>query len=429
MLYTAPIDKITWDDIEAFCAEKIVENVILDYKKDFTENDKLARSIAAMANTNGGILLIGVDENNESKPRLPLKGIEFKRGLAERVANIDITRITPAVLPEVKVCRKLDDDSKAIVVIRIHESHQAPHAVSKNTKVYIRTGIRNNNEELADYEKIHWLQGRRKKAIELRESLYRKADERYQRLYDKFFWLNNSNCPPSPLPALMTLSACPLFPSKYYFNPPKAKELSLRLNIDDYYDGGGSKIPFRGYGQKSLYQNGYFNHYTSEKVIEGTETNVKKSIYAELNSYGLVYFRQGLLTRPIPRKNDAGDQTHIIIIRADEIFCRIDMFLEFSKRIFKEIGYYGALELKLSIENLKSHYRFLHCPAGNQDWWEHEYYPQDDHVSCSLEMPASELKDKKNNIVSDLSQQVAWSFGWELQRDVELECIKSKRGM
>jgi predicted HTH transcriptional regulator len=52
-----------YQDVIGFCSEGHSEGFILEYKHDFTSlsNEKLAKSVAASANTYGGILVIGID--------------------------------------------------------------------------------------------------------------------------------------------------------------------------------------------------------------------------------------------------------------------------------------------------------------------------------------------------------------------------------
>jgi predicted HTH transcriptional regulator len=165
MLYIKPINDITWDDVETFCLQKIPENAYLDYKRDFPTH--LEKIIAAMANTLGGIILIGVAEDKENKPIVPVKGVDFKKGLSERVMNIILTNITPPVFPEIAVpCNKRGD--KALLVVRIPQSHQTPHAIAENTEVYIRTGNRNKPERIASINEIEWLRDHRKKIRRLK---------------------------------------------------------------------------------------------------------------------------------------------------------------------------------------------------------------------------------------------------------------------
>ena len=74
MLFTKEITKITYQDVVDFCNQQISESINLDYKKAFPAN--LEKTIAAFANTMGGLIVIGV-EDKDSKPKLPV-GRKFK---------------------------------------------------------------------------------------------------------------------------------------------------------------------------------------------------------------------------------------------------------------------------------------------------------------------------------------------------------------
>ena len=101
-IYNAPLERITRETVEEFLAQKVKEGVYVDYKVEWP-ND-LERTIAAMANTLGGVILIGVDETTDGGPKLPPAGVNFERGMQERVTNIVLSNITPPVFPEVAVC-------------------------------------------------------------------------------------------------------------------------------------------------------------------------------------------------------------------------------------------------------------------------------------------------------------------------------------
>ena len=90
MLYTKEIKKITFQDIVDFCKEKHRETIHLDYKQEI--DSSLAKTIAAMANTWGGVIVIGV-EDEDSKPKLPVKGILYKEHLREQINNIILGNI------------------------------------------------------------------------------------------------------------------------------------------------------------------------------------------------------------------------------------------------------------------------------------------------------------------------------------------------
>jgi hypothetical protein len=83
-LITATITSLTWQDVLDFCSVGLPEGTTIDYKRDIPS--ELERTIAAMANTSGGVVLIGVDEDRSTtKPVAPPLGLSLTRGLAEKV--------------------------------------------------------------------------------------------------------------------------------------------------------------------------------------------------------------------------------------------------------------------------------------------------------------------------------------------------------
>jgi len=119
MIYTAPIESITWQAVEDFLAQRVKEGSTLDYKSNWPDN--LERTIAAMANTLGGAVLIGVEEAIDGSPKVPPVGVEFVRGMEERVTNIVLSNITPPLFPAVAVCPNATRD-RAVMVIRVPQT-------------------------------------------------------------------------------------------------------------------------------------------------------------------------------------------------------------------------------------------------------------------------------------------------------------------
>ena len=158
MIYVNPITEISWIDIENFCQQRIPEGAYLDYKEDFPS--RLEKTLSAMANTYGGVILLGIEEDDDNKPILPIRGIEFRRGLSEKITNIILSNITPPIFPEIQVCKD-STENRAVLIIRIPQSHQTPHAISNNKQVYLRTGDINHPEEFATIEDIGWLSDNR----------------------------------------------------------------------------------------------------------------------------------------------------------------------------------------------------------------------------------------------------------------------------
>ena len=150
-----------WADVQRFCEEQVAENTTLDYKQS-VPND-LERTVAAMANTLGGTIIIGVAEDAQARPQLPVAGMEFTRGIVEQVMSKCVDNITPPIIPDIHDCLN-DASDRSFIIIRVPQSREAPHAIAKNTKVYIRTGRRKDPDELASLDRIAWIAERRKKS-------------------------------------------------------------------------------------------------------------------------------------------------------------------------------------------------------------------------------------------------------------------------
>lgn len=397
MLYQKAIDKIDWNDVETFCQERIAEGTYLDYKQGFP-ND-LERIIAAMANTLGGLILIGVEEDKESKPVLPLKGVPFERGLSERVMNIILTNITPPVFPEIQVCP--DPTGKnAIVVIRVHESDETPHAIMKNTRVYLRTGNRNNPEELAAIDDIGWLTDRRERSVDLRTALIAKARDHY------FAMAAPSG---KRLSSLISISLCPLYPKKQFMSPPSLNDILPQIRVRDYF-GTSHQFPLPDQYRGRLLQDGIA--VTSDEL---------RGYYTELNIYGLYFY-----TQAIAPERELQDGRTTRVIRASEIFCRIDEVIDSAKKYFDILAYWGPLHYRVSLENYDDSKLITHR-QGSYDDASLEDSP-DDLITYEEVIPGNGLMSDRQRWITEPIQRICWAFDYNVtQKMLEQYYSKEKK--
>jgi hypothetical protein len=133
------LDKLTYDDLRLLIDNQVQEGFYIEYKSDFPTNKKIAKSIASFANTYGGWLIIGVEDETNTNIANDLVGIDLNANAAplERIRSVVNEHLhTPPIFYS-KIIR-IDDD-KGIIVILVPESFEAPHIMS-NGVIYRRNG-------------------------------------------------------------------------------------------------------------------------------------------------------------------------------------------------------------------------------------------------------------------------------------------------
>jgi Schlafen, AlbA_2 len=316
MLLTKPPADITWDDVQQFCERQLVESKILDYKREFPKH--LENVIAAMANTQGGTIIIGVAESAQGKPLAPYEGIEFERGLQEKVQQIAASHIRPMVDLPVAIAPNGAGD-RAFVVISVPTSPLAPHSVDGNA-IYVRTGNRNQPEKLAAPAQIEGLFNHREKGRQEKVRLIAQANAR-------------SKARGQPVGPLLTLSLCPSYPGDALREPRELLQVYRSMAVCDGY---GPDITFPIPSSPRTLQDG----------VEGvrTQDDSGEFYYAELACQGL-YFTRQTLTDLRDGNGRGGSQ-----IRASEIVCRVDEVLRTGNNFYEGLGYGGPLEFSFEVD-------------------------------------------------------------------------------
>lgn len=155
-------------DLNNLIKNKIQEDTNIDYKiPDFSKgesfNKELAKDVSAMANSDGGIIIYGMNEENFFPKEI--KWIETDEGYCERVEQIISSKIFRKI--ENLNVKKIpsNDGTKFVIVIDIPKSDIAPHQVhndSKQRRYYKRHG--SITEQMEHYE-IEDLFFKRKRAF------------------------------------------------------------------------------------------------------------------------------------------------------------------------------------------------------------------------------------------------------------------------
>jgi predicted HTH transcriptional regulator len=114
------------------------ESSTVEFKRKFTTIDKIAREIIAFANTTGGMLIIGVDDNRK------IVGVDSEK---EQIAQVEACShvITPELALTIEV---VEIEFRDVVVIHVPNSQNKPHRLVSDDplerpherKAYIRQG-------------------------------------------------------------------------------------------------------------------------------------------------------------------------------------------------------------------------------------------------------------------------------------------------
>lgn len=121
------------------------EGFELEFKRKVSSPEKIAKTLCAFANTRGGVLLFGVDDDGR------IVGVESEKAEIELVRHAGETLCDPAVPITVEFVPYHHRD---VMVVSVEESDSKPHWVTENgdgKNVYIRV---HDNTVIASREVI-----------------------------------------------------------------------------------------------------------------------------------------------------------------------------------------------------------------------------------------------------------------------------------
>jgi hypothetical protein len=387
-LINIPIEKITIQDIEQFLQSGVKEGTLLDFKEQFP--NKLEKTIAAMANTFGGIVLIGVEETATGGGTVPIKGLPLAPGLRERVIQIGINSIYPPLIPEVHVVdfksdHSLSEPDRAVVVIRVHESDEGCHAVDQRTTVYVRADNVSDWMRKATIEESDWLNQKRHKSLiekdRIIQQAQRHAQEYLTRLRTRF---QRSTSEPKGRFVIWTVPTFPRLP----IGTPKALFDStpklVRRNLQ-------TSPPSFPYGNPCPILDGLYL----------ADDQTSEFYFTEIHQLGLVYTEHEFRwDKYQPGNLEFSPSGAAMLLRTAA---------EFGCYLYEQFGYYGLCDLHLELIGVKdravklSHYRT----------------PQIMDDILAIERKVSTRIDNTVllSICKEMIRDVYWAFGWEVSSE------------
>ncbi len=389
-MFNLALKDIKLTDIEAFCRE-YAEGIRVEYKREL--NREIAKTVAAFANTMGGIWVIGVETDPATHmPKFPLAGIDAPTtaGIKDRIINSCVSGIYPAIVPEAAVV-PLSNLDRSICVVRVEESLQAPHAIENSTRVYIRTGSQSNPTDFSEIDRIAYFLERRKNAESRRDALLTRAMER-SRYYN-----------PTESP-LISVIVSPPYPHR-----PLASKNQLWEIVDNFAGKSDERVA------------AYLGHGNARRVSEGVayghrgaQTDYR---YLEINEYGAILFRHNL-EKALPQrlsvkpgeadpKFDPAPYHHLYL---GHMIRMVGEILYLARAIYEECGYLGNLRTEVIMHNTMNQ-KLLVSPDVVV---EVQRSPKCiERVIQSVDaFSVGELKDGILKITERLIGQLAWAFNY-----------------
>ena len=156
MFFTKPTSELAYEDVEDLTSSSEPESIMLDYKKMVSgsgrEKAELAKDICAFANSQGGYLVLGVEEKR-GKPVHPPCGTErmLERQKAEEwIEQVINSNIAQRVNTDIKVITIPKSDELCIIVVHVPMSIRMPHMVTgeRDNRYYRRVFKRHQFESL-----------------------------------------------------------------------------------------------------------------------------------------------------------------------------------------------------------------------------------------------------------------------------------------
>lgn len=130
------------------------ESSTVEFKRKFTSPVKIAKEIAAFANTHGGYLILGVDDDRT------IIGVTSEKEQIELVTSAAEHYLDPPVYCDVEI---INFDWREVIVIHVPASDHKPHVIindpdadPKEKRAYIR---HNDESVLASKEMLRLMSG------------------------------------------------------------------------------------------------------------------------------------------------------------------------------------------------------------------------------------------------------------------------------
>lgn len=119
------------------------ENQYIEFKEELNIAEKFAKEMIGFANSNNGVILVGVNDDGD------VKGIKDSSSIQAKILNIASNNCIPAITPKISVvkCENVD-----IVVVQVKKDNKV--ISDNNKKIWIRKGNITINPDTREIEDL-----------------------------------------------------------------------------------------------------------------------------------------------------------------------------------------------------------------------------------------------------------------------------------
>jgi hypothetical protein len=412
-LWNKVAESITFADIDSFCLQKHKEGPRLDYKAD-VPND-LQKLVSAFANTNGGLIILGVDSDPSTNepiwPPLPKsRGLPEGKGIEERIVAICRDNILPPLVPHISpIVPNAHLPKHVLVVMRVDESPEAPHAVNEGRRIYERTGSLSHPIDFAHIDRIQHLLDRRQRVETNREASIQSAVNRtihqlsgrqlhyvqpmgtYGPDNDAEYWM----CVP-----LRWASVIPYYPWRDLCTPEKCYSLHRALQFSSM----PSQIQRMPGGSFGIHQ----------KMATGSRSGGRSSLSSKGHLFAIEWAHEALFQyqhagggpqKPKPEDfwisfDDAEEFVRGSLSAAATFFSRID---EIPGYLLASVGYLDVRYYRMYRRLRQGDNPMVGDPIRGQRFPEQQF-------RADLSLHVSEIISEPEHVVKKLLNQLAFGF-------------------
>lgn len=380
MLFNKPFHDVTFRDVEEFCRRQLPEGKQLDYKYMLPKNhEKFAKTIASFANAMGGVIIIGVQDDKNDKPRPPFTGIPYHEKMRNSIEDIIQTHIDPVVFVDINICVNQTGE-RMFVLVNIPQSNLTPHLVGKLKRAYIRTGQSSRPEAIVHPDKLPWLLDHRQKSERLRHILYDKAESHF----DNYLKTRAASAAGE---SVASLAVVPLYPEEPLTDYKRLPELIA---------ASSSRAPYGIMADPEL---------PLLPVQDGAAViSNKRGVFkmTEFNAYGLVINRQIVSTEEIVNGHAART------VRLENLAQNLTLFLLTARKFLEKISFGGPLYFRFKMNDTRA-LRVLFADK--------QATALEDYLRLERSLTLPRLQTDLPAVWEDILHETAWSLGLQITAD------------